>query len=125
MSTHDQPGALPAFTAIRADVSDRIGWLTLNRPERRNALSPEMLAEIVTCLRYWSHGTDVNVVVFNAEGPSFGAGLDRDWIQSASADERRTLQFASSTFHRELFGLRIPSIAMVHGHAVEIGRAHV
>jgi enoyl-CoA hydratase/carnithine racemase len=57
-------------------------------------------------------------VVFGADGPSFGAGLDRDWIQSESADERRALQFASSAFHRELFGLRIPSIAMVHGHAV-------
>jgi len=124
MSTHDHPGdgtsadALPAFTAIRAEVSDRIGWLTLNRPERRNALSPQMLAEIVTCLRAWSQGTSVNVVVFRAEGVSFGAGLDRDWIQSESSDDRRALQFASSTFHRELFGLRIPSIAMVHGHAV-------
>lgn len=77
-----------------------------------------MLAEIVTCLRVWSQGTLHNVTVFSAEGPSFGAGLDREWIQSESADDRRALQFASSTFHRELFGLRIPSIALVHGHAV-------
>ena len=124
MSVQARPGdktssdVLPEFTAIRAKVSDKVGWLTLNRPERRNALSPQMLTEIVTCLRAWSQGTSVNVIVIKAEGPSFGAGLDRDWIQSKSADDRRVLQFASSTFHRELFGLRIPSIAMVHGYAV-------
>ena len=122
MSTQAQEGssadALPEFSAVRAEVAERIGWLTLNRPDRRNALSPQMLTEIVTCLRAWSQGTSVNVVVFGADGPSFGAGLDRDWIQSESPDERRALQFASSAFHRELFGLCIPSIAMVHGHAV-------
>jgi enoyl-CoA hydratase/carnithine racemase len=109
---------LPEFSAIRAEVSDQVGWLTLNRPERRNALSPSMLTEIVTCLRVWSQGSSVKVIVIDAEGPSFGAGLDRDWLQSESADDRRALQFASSAFHRELFGLRIPAIAMVHGHAV-------
>src|SRR3989304_9844498 len=92
------PEQLPEFTAIRAEVSDRIGWLTLNRPERRNALSPQMLTEIVTCLRAWSQGASVNVIVIKAEGPSFGAGLDRDGIQSETADNRRALQLASSTF---------------------------
>ncbi len=127
MSTGNRPGDeisredLPEFTAIRAEASDRIGWLTLDRPERRNALSPMMLTEIVTCLRAWSQSTSINVIVIKADGPSFSAGLDSDWIQSESADERRTLQFASSTLHRELFGLRIPSIAMVHGHAVGTG----
>ena len=100
---------------IRAEVTERIGWLTLDRPECRNVLSPDMLTEIVACLQAWAQSTSVNVVVIKAEGPSFSAGLDRDWIQSESADKRRTLQFASSRFHRELFGLRIPSIAMVHG----------
>jgi enoyl-CoA hydratase/carnithine racemase len=112
---------LPAFTKIRAEVTERIGWLTLNRPERRNALSPDMLTEIVACLQAWAQSTSVNVVVIKAEGPHFSAGLDRDWIQSESAEKRRTLQFASSRFHRELFELRIPSIAMVHGAAVGTG----
>ena len=115
------PPELPAFTMIRAQVTERIGWLTLNRPERRNALSPDMLTEIVACLQAWEQSTSVNVVVIGAEGPHFSAGLDRDWIQSDSSEERRTLQFASSRFHRELFELRIPSIAMVHGAAVGTG----
>lgn len=112
---------LPALTTIKAEVTERIGWLTLNVPERRNALSPDMLTEIVTCLQAWAQSTYVNVVVIKAEGPHFCAGLDRDWIQSESAQKRRTLQFASSRFHRELFGLRVPSIAMVHGAAVGTG----
>jgi enoyl-CoA hydratase len=109
------------FTEIRAEAGDGIGWLTLNRPERRNALSPTMLAEIVSCLRTWSLGNQVKVVVIGAEGKSFCAGIDRDWIQSESAEKRREIQFASSRFHRELFGLRIPTIAMMHGHAMGTG----
>jgi enoyl-CoA hydratase/carnithine racemase len=121
MTEKERSDDLPAFTTIKAEVNNRIGWLTLNRPERRNALSPDMLTEIVTCLQTWEQSTSVKVVVIKAEGPNFSAGLDREWIQSESGEKRRTLQFASSRFHRELFGLRIPSIAMVHGAAVGTG----
>jgi enoyl-CoA hydratase/carnithine racemase len=110
-----------AFISIEVEVIDRIGWLTLNRPERRNALSPDMLDEIVSCLRSWSQGTSVSVVVIGGHGPAFCSGLDRDWIGSYSEDDRRALQFASSAFHRELFGLRIPTIAMIHGFAIGTG----
>ena len=109
------------FTSIGVEVTDRIGWLTLNRPARRNALSPDMLDEIVSCLRSWSQGTSVSVVVIGGEGPAFCSGLDRDWIGSDSEDDRRAIQFASSAFHRELFGLRIPTIAMIHGFALGTG----
>ena len=112
---------LPEFDGIRTEVCDEIGWLTLNQPERRNALSPELLDQITTCLRIWSQGTAVKVIVLRAEGPSFCAGIDRSWIQSESADKRRTIGYASSAFHRELFGLRIPSIAMVQGPAIGTG----
>jgi enoyl-CoA hydratase/carnithine racemase len=115
------PQAIAEFTSIRIEVTDQIGWLTLSRPERRNALSPDMLNEIVSCLRTWSQGTSISVVVIGGEGPAFCSGLDRDWIGSDSEDDRRTLQFASSAFHRELFGLRIPTIAMVHGYALGTG----
>jgi enoyl-CoA hydratase len=115
------PKEITEFTSIRVEVTDQIGWLTLNRPERRNALSPDMLDEIVSCLRTWSQGTAVSVVVIGGEGPAFCSGLDRDWIGSDSEDDRRALQFASSAFHRELFGLRIPTIAMIHGFALGTG----
>ncbi len=115
------PMANAEFTSIGVEVTDRIGWLTLNRPERRNALSPDMLDEIVLCLRSWSQGTSVSVVVIGGEGPAFCSGLDRKWIGSNSEDDRRAVQFASSAFHRELFGLRIPTIAMVHGYALGTG----
>ena len=112
---------LPEFGSIRAEVSDEIGWLTLNRPQRRNALSPELLDEITTCLRAWSEGPNVKVIVIKAEGSSFCAGIDRAWIQSESAEQRREVGRASSAFHRELFGLRVPSIAMVQGPALGTG----
>ncbi len=115
------PKVVAESTSIRIEVTDQIGWLTLNRPERRNALSPDMLDEIVSCLRTWSQGTSISVVVIGGEGPAFCSGLDRDWIGSDSEDDRRTLQFASSAFHRELFGLRIPTIAMIHGFALGTG----
>ena len=38
------------WTTVRVDVEEGIGWVTLNRPDKRNAMSPTLNAK---CARYW------------------------------------------------------------------------
>lgn len=58
------------------DVKDRIARITLNRPEKRNALHPAMLAELRDALLEADALVDVNVVILEGAGKDFCAGYD-------------------------------------------------
>jgi len=61
---------------IQAEVSDRVCWITLNRPARRNALSGAMLQGLVAVLRDAETADDVGAVVLTGAGGAFCAGGD-------------------------------------------------
>lgn len=72
-------------TTILADLSEKILTLTLNRPERLNALSPTLLAELRDELDRAATNDAVSVVVIKAAGRAFCVGYDlneEDWITS-------------------------------------------
>lgn len=72
-------------TTILADLSEKILTLTLNRPERLNALSPTLLAELRDELDRAATNDDISVVVIKAAGRAFCVGYDlneEDWITS-------------------------------------------
>ena len=64
------------FQATKVDVSNNILTLTLNRPEKKNALNNVMMNEINYALAYAKQERDVRVVVIAAEGDIFCAGAD-------------------------------------------------
>ena len=64
------------FQATKVDVSSNILTLTLNRPEKKNALNNVMMNEINYALAYAKQERDVRVVVIAAEGDIFCAGAD-------------------------------------------------
>ena len=64
------------FQATKVDVSKNILTLTLNRPEKKNALNNVMMNEINYALAYAKQERDVRVVVIAAEGDIFCAGAD-------------------------------------------------
>ena len=61
---------------LQARVQDRVAILTMNRPERRNALSPEMLSGLEVALREVETASDVGCVVLTGTGGAFCAGGD-------------------------------------------------
>jgi enoyl-CoA hydratase len=61
---------------ILFDVKDRIARITLNRPEKRNALHPPMLAELRDALIEADALVDVNVIILEGAGKDFCAGYD-------------------------------------------------
>jgi methylglutaconyl-CoA hydratase len=109
---------------IEYTVTDRIGWITLNRPEKRNALSSQLVNELKQALSLAKEDASVKVIVLRARGEAFCAGADLAYLQSLqnfSFDEN--LQDSNNL--KELF-LAIYNhpkviIAAVQGHALAGG----
>ena len=64
------------YKNILYNVQDRIARITLNRPEKRNALSFELRREVVHALRAAEADDDVTVILIDGAGPSFCSGYD-------------------------------------------------
>ena len=119
------------YTSILYDVADRIARITLNRPEKRNALSATLRDEIVDALRRAERDNDVRVVLIDGAGPSFCSGYDIDpsgggrpseYVSSRWFD-RWTDQFTRSCVRDWLtiWDLLKPVVAKVHGHCLAGG----
>ena len=64
------------FEFINVTIQNRIGTITLDRPEKRNALSHTLVAEIKSAIDLLESTDDAKVVVLNARGTAFCAGAD-------------------------------------------------
>jgi enoyl-CoA hydratase len=67
---------LKSTDCLTFDVADRVARITLNRPEKRNALSGQLLRELSEALYEADDRTDVNVIVLAGAGKDFCAGYD-------------------------------------------------
>jgi len=95
--------------------------LTLDRADRRNALSPELMAGLATAVRAAGDDPQIRVVVLAGAGPAFSAGADIEWMRSGrKADEAVNLREAEAL--RDGFEAldTCPKavIARVHGAAI-------
>ncbi len=97
------------------EIEEGVAVLTLNRPEKRNALSRALRDEIVQQLEGLEKNDDVRVVLLTGNGPVFSAGFDRS--EFASGDMAAI--FADSMeYHRRVYTFSKPLIAGVNGPAL-------
>ncbi len=103
-----------------------VAWLTLNRPDKRNALLREALETLVQQLAAIGPDESVRVVVLAANGPVFCAGMDLGEMQSragspnACAEWQRDSEVYGEALTR-LHGLPVPTVAVVQGPAIAGG----
>jgi trans-feruloyl-CoA hydratase/vanillin synthase len=64
------------WQTVKVDVDGGIGWITLNRPEKRNAMSPTLNREMIDVLETLELDDDAQVVVLTGAGDSWTAGMD-------------------------------------------------
>lgn len=95
--------------------------LTLDRPERRNALSADLIGQLDDALDRIAADGSARVVVLGAEGPVFCSGHDLEEMIGRSEEEYRGLFIACSRFMGRLRLLPVPVIARVQGPAVAAG----
>jgi methylglutaconyl-CoA hydratase len=95
--------------------------LTLNRPDVRNALNDDVIAELTTWAGATAHDTDVRVVVLSGAGRTFSAGADVTWMAKAvsyTEDENFRDATALSEMFASLDQLPMPLIGRLHGAAL-------
>jgi methylglutaconyl-CoA hydratase len=109
-----------ATTAFKTDLRDQIATVWLNRPDVHNAFDDVLIAGLTAELRRLDDAADAKVIVLAAEGKSFCAGADLNWMKRmAQYSEEENLRDARALANlmRSLAGLRKPTIARVQGAA--------
>lgn len=96
-----------------------VGTITLNRPEKFNALDIPMLDALAACLEQAEAADNVRVVLLRGEGKGFCAGGDIEaWAKMSAADfQIKWIRHGHRVFDR-LARLRQPTIAVLSGHAL-------
>jgi enoyl-CoA hydratase/carnithine racemase len=101
---------------IQVSVERHVALLRLNRPEARNALSPEMMEELASELERLDPDPDVRCVVIAGSEKIFAAGADIKAMSERSFAE--TLRHPAASFWRRLAAIKTPMIAAVSGYAL-------
>lgn len=106
---------------VKSENRDGLGWITLDRPEVRNALSSELMEAIGQAVDAFESDDAVRALVIAGEGPAFCAGADlrsmrnsRDSSDDANRSDARRM---GGLFHR-VASCRKPVLARVHGPAI-------
>ena len=107
--------------ALQVETKDGVVRLTLDRPDKRNALSRQLLSELREALEKISADTAMRVVVLAANGPAFCAGHDLGEMVGCSESEYHELFALCSHVMLQLRQLPQPVIARVHGVATAAG----
>jgi len=113
------------------DAADRVATLTLNRPERLNAITPELIADFRAALARALEDGEVRVVRLRGAGRAFCAGYDIGWGSASMQEAEAGAQWdpiadyeTMRTFvdaYMALWRSPKPVVAQVHGHCVAGG----
>src|SRR5690349_12806784 len=100
---------------------DTILLMTLNRPEKRNALHPDLIGELLDKLNSAATDGSVNVVVITGAGPSFCAGLDLTFLLSQEYEGKITYLESVFAMFQQIYTQPQPVIAAINGPAMAGG----
>lgn len=109
------------YRDINYDVNDGIAVITLNRPEKKNALSPSMNTEILDAVTRVELDASIRALVLTGVGDSFCAGLDLDesflkTFQDVNPNRYGEVFEPILSWYKKLWDLRRPTVASINGH---------
>ncbi|WP_193612051.1 enoyl-CoA hydratase [Nocardioides lijunqiniae] len=107
-------------TDLHARLDDGALWLTLDRPEVFNALSPAMAVDLARHLEEAVSREEVRVVVLTGTGPAFSTGADISGEDAHEQFDVRAMD-AANRIIRAIIGLDKPVVAAVNGIAAGVG----
>ncbi len=120
MTASAETTTLPGGTTVLVEIADRIAWVTMNRPEKRNAINPAMSFEMLDVFEALESDERCGVVVLTGAGDAYSSGMDlREYFRATdklSYDERMKVMRKSATAQwKRLQFYGKPTIAMVNG----------
>ncbi len=106
------------YKTLVCEEQNPVAVITLNRPDKRNALSRELRDEIVSCLADLGQNEEIKAIVLTGAGASFCAGFDLSEFRTGDMQEI----FAHAThYHHEVYNSAKPIVAAVNGAAMAGG----
>jgi trans-feruloyl-CoA hydratase/vanillin synthase len=110
------------YECVKIEIKDGIGWAILNRPEKRNAMSPQLHYDMDDALAEMEVDPAVKVVVVTGAGENFSAGQDLKLffraLEGNPRERKRAAEAANRWRWARLYGYDKPTIAMVRGYCV-------
>jgi 2-(1,2-epoxy-1,2-dihydrophenyl)acetyl-CoA isomerase len=116
-----------SYEFILFERRDGVAWVTLNRPEMRNALKPEMREELIDAVGVVAGDIDLRCLVLTGAGEGFCSGADisgagaRQGQKRVAGMARDAIRGGSQRLFRAIWDLEKPTIAAVNGVAAGIG----
>jgi 2-(1,2-epoxy-1,2-dihydrophenyl)acetyl-CoA isomerase len=120
--------APPELNTLRIAVDGEIGTLTLDRPDSLNAMSPEMIGELVEAFAWLADLAPLRALIVTGSGRAFSAGGDVSWfrkgVESEEIDLPSNVRRGAEVLHQAIIDLRripYPVIAAVNGPSAGAG----
>jgi enoyl-CoA hydratase/carnithine racemase len=120
--------APPELKTMRIDVDGEIGTLTLDRPDRLNAMSPELIGELVVAAAWLADRAPLRALIVTGEGRAFSAGGDVTWFKKGIDEEDFDLpsdvRRGAEVLHQAIVDFRripYPVVGAVNGVAAGAG----
>ena len=109
------------YRDILYHYEDGVAWVTMNRPEKRNALSQRHMEELIDCFTQIGGDPSVRAVILRGNGPAFCSGHDLGEMAGADAAFYQTLFDTCTRLMETIQQIPQPVIAEVHGVATAAG----
>ncbi len=110
------------YNFIKTKTEKHVFTLTLARPEKRNAFTPTMVNEVNHALAFANSEKGIRLVVINAEGPVFCAGMDLKTFENPELDNKNPeIENQNISLAKAISQLNKPSIAIVEGDVMAGG----
>lgn len=108
------------FEVVRVRADGRVGELLLDRPDKLNALSRQLLEELIAAAGWFDAQTEVRAVVVRGAGRAFTGGADITSMGVPDGDDaqRRAVLDLGRRMIDAVAGMRALTVAAIHGHCV-------
>ena len=107
-----------AYQFLTCTVEASLATVTLNRPDKRNALSTALREELVRCLEALAAEEEVKVVILTGAGTTFCAGFD---LSELATGDRKAIFAQAQAYHHRVYTFPKPLLAAVNGAALAGG----
>jgi enoyl-CoA hydratase/carnithine racemase len=118
----------PELSTLEIQVDGEIGTMTLNRPDRLNAMSPEMIGELTVAAAWLADQAPLRALIVTGAGRAFSSGGDVTWFQRGVEDEDIDLpsevRRGADVLHQGIVDFRripYPVIGAINGAAAGAG----
>jgi enoyl-CoA hydratase/carnithine racemase len=110
-----------AFQTILIEKKNKMGMITLNRPQKFNTFTSQMAEELNAALHQLDEDAEVRVVIIKGAGKVFSTGIDISEFHGKTPSEYRQWNTLMDQMHFTIASMGKPVMAMVHGYAVANG----